>query len=232
MNRSAASAPFVPKGFQANPFAAPVTNDNCDLTTPPGSPRPLPYSINPSTPPGSPHPLPYSISPSTPPGSPHSSTVSPKSSITSTMPMEVAFQPSIVTCSSSGNSSPSLSRLALLFSIVLFSTHCHVSLQIATLLLHLLLCGIQLPPKFSSPLPSLVVSAFDSPSTLFVFVCHVLDACHWLILLLPVYISLSLFPSVPSFLRSLIPSSSCHVSQPLRKLFTMFLKPILKILWI
>ena len=139
MNRSAASAPFVPKGFQANPFAAPVTNDNCDLTTPPGSPRPLPYSINPSTPPGSPHPLPYSISPSTPPGSPHSTTVSPKSSITSTVPMEVAFQPSIVTCSSSGNSSPSLSRLALLFSIVLFSTHCHVSLQIATLLLHLLL---------------------------------------------------------------------------------------------
>ena len=77
INRSAKSAPFIPQGFQSNPFSAPSLSHSkgeVDIQTPPGSPKShLPYAPLPSTPPGSPksH-LPYAPLPSTPPGSPKS----------------------------------------------------------------------------------------------------------------------------------------------------------------
>ena len=251
INRSAKSAPFIPQGFQSNPFSAPSLSHSkgeVDIQTPPGSPKShLPYAPLPSTPPGSPksH-LPYAPLPSTPPGSPKShlpyaplpSTPpgSPKSHLpyaphidSPFLPLpashsnnlaEKAFQPSAdslssVRCKSSASSIP---RIALLFTLVLFSTHCHLSLQLASFLIHLLLCGIQPSSSSSSSSSSSTSlrspnsassssssSSFDSPASVFTFACHVLDASSWLAYLFPVFFPLGFdcsprsFPSSPSF---------------------------------
>ena len=218
INRSAKSAPFIPQGFQSNPFSAPSLSHSkgeVDIQTPPGSPKShLPYAPLPSTPPGSPksH-LPYAPhidSPSLPLPSSHSNNLA-----------EKAFQPSAdslssVRCKSSASSIP---RIALLFTLVLFSTHCHLSLQLASFLIHLLLCGIQ--PSSSSSSTSLrspystssssSSSPFDSPASVFTFACHVLDASSWLAYLFPVFFPLGFdcsprfFPSSPSFRFSRAP---------------------------
>ena len=190
-------------------------------STPPGSPKShLPYASTPSTPPGSPksH-LPYASTPSTPPGSPkshlpstphsdsfvHSASLSSPSSLA-----EKAFQPSAELCppTSCKSTSSSISRVALLFSLVLFSTHCHLSLQLASFLVHLLLCGVQASSSSSTSL-SVSSSLFDSPSSVFTFACHVLDASSWLAFLFPVFFphcfdhSLLFFPKSLSFLSFL-----------------------------
>ena len=236
INRSAKSAPFIPQGFQSNPFSAPSLSHSkgeVDIQTPPGSPKShLPYAPLPSTPPGSPksH-LPYAPLPSTPPGSPKShlpyaphidSPSLPLPSSHSNNLAEKAFQPSAdslssVRCKSSASSIP---RIALLFTLVLFSTHCHLSLQLASFLIHLLLCGIQ-PSSSSSSSTSLrspnstssssSSSPFDSPPSVFTFACHVLDASSWLAYLFPVFFPLGFdcsprfFPSSPSFRFSRAP---------------------------
>lgn len=230
INRSAKSAPFIPQGFQSNPFSAPSLSHSkgeVDIQTPPGSPKShLPYAPLPSTPPGSPksH-LPYAPLPSTPPGSPKShlpyaphidSPFLPLPASHSNNLAEKAFQPSAdslssVRCKSSASSIP---RIALLFTLVLFSTHCHLSLQLASFLIHLLLCGIQ-PSSSSSSSTSLrspnsassssSSSSFDSPASVFTFACHVLDASSWIAYLFPVFFPLGFdcsprsFPSSPSF---------------------------------
>ena len=232
INRSAKSAPFIPQGFQSNPFSAPSLSHSkgeVDIQTPPGSPKShLPYAPLPSTPPGSPksH-LPYAPLPSTPPGSPKShlpyaphidSPFLPLPASHSNNLAEKAFQPSAdslssVRCKSSASSIP---RIALLFTLVLFSTHCHLSLQLASFLIHLLLCGIQ-PSSSSSSSSSTSLSSpnsassssssspFDSPASVFTFACHVLDASSWIAYLFPVFFPLGFdcsprfFPSSPSF---------------------------------
>ena len=283
INRSAKSAPFIPQGFQSNPFSAPSLSHSkgeVDIQTPPGSPKShLPYAPLPSTPPGSPksH-LPYAPLPSTPPGSPKShlpyaplpstSPGSPKSHLpyaplpstppgspkshlpyaphidSPSLPLpashsnnlaEKAFQPSAdsfssVRCKSSASSIP---RIALLFTLVLFSTHCHLSLQLASFLIHLLLCGIQPSSSSSTSLrspnsasSSSSSSPFDSPASVFTFACHVLDASSWIAYLFPVFFPLGFdcsprfFPSSPSFRFSRAPIA-------FRRLFIAFLLRVL-----
>ena len=220
ISRSAKSAPFIPQGFQSNPFSAPSFShpkEEETMQTPPGSPKShLPYAPLPSTPPGSPksH-LPYAPhvdSPSLPASSSHPNNLA-----------EKAFQPSAdslssVRCKSSASSIP---RIALLFTLVLFSTHCHLSLQLASFLIHLLLCGIQPSSSSSSSSTSLrspnsassssSSSSFDSPASVFTFACHVLDASSWIAYLFPVFFPLGFdcsprfFPSSPSFRFSRAP---------------------------
>ena len=216
INRSAKSAPFIPQGFQSNPFSAPSLSHSkgeVDIQTPPGSPKShLAYA-------------PHIDSPSLPLPSSHSNNLA-----------EKAFQPSAdslssVRCKSSASSIP---RIALLFTLVLFSTHCHLSLQLASFLIHLLLCGIQ--PSSSSSSTSLrspystssssSSSPFDSPASVFTFACHVLDASSWLAYLFPVFFPLGFdcsprfFPSSPSFRFSRAPIA-------FRRLFIAFLLRVL-----
>ena len=221
ISRSAKSAPFIPQGFQSNPFSAPSFShpkEEETMQTPPGSPKShLPYAPLPSTPPGSPksH-LPYA---------PHVDSLSlPASSSHPNNLAEKAFQPSAdslspVRCKSSASSIP---RIALLFTLVLFSTHCHLSLQLTSFLIHLLLCGIQPSSSSSSTslsfpdstFPSSSSSTFDSPASVFTFACHVLDASSWLAFLFPVFFPLRFdrsprfFPSSPSFRFSPAPIAS------------------------